>query len=389
MLNHDKATLIASTIAELMFPQPEPNGDDVLETYKEYIDRVRMKYQAEVLAPLRRASFIPEVFMSAKQWNAVRYNRVASKCIKKNSKIFEKRDEQRFKDYLTKVELGKAKIAAGALKPHEILDSALNYKSSFINKLVNELQWKSYVESLRSKGSLTNCLAVCDVSGSMTGTHGFHSEQPIKVAISLSLLVAELASPPYNNIFCTFSLHPVMHEIKGDTLQERYHNIAQTDWMMNTNFNLVFDLILARAVAVNLPPEGMIETLFVFSDMEFDAAESRNENEKTNFQIAKQKFESNGYKLPRLVFWNLRGDRRGHGNGASVPVRADEGNVALVSGFSGQMLANFMDGKLTEPVAAVVDEENKDGNGEAEAAKEVCVLFNLFLSFFIEPCIHF
>eukprot|EP00597_Dinobryon_sp_UTEXLB2267_P012698 CAMPEP_0170115432 /NCGR_PEP_ID=MMETSP0020_2-20130122/11488_1 /TAXON_ID=98059 /ORGANISM="Dinobryon sp., Strain UTEXLB2267" /LENGTH=681 /DNA_ID=CAMNT_0010342993 /DNA_START=54 /DNA_END=2099 /DNA_ORIENTATION=- len=375
MLNHDKTTLIASTIAELMFPSSESNDGNEVETYKDYIDRVRMKYQTEVLAPLRRASFVPEVFMSAKKWNEVDYNRVASKCMKKNCKSFEKHDIQRFTAYLSKVSKGKAKIAAGALKPYEMLQTAMDSSSSSIMSFMNELQWDSYVETLRSKGSLTNCLAVCDVSGSMFS--GYSGVEPITVAVSLSLLVAELASPPYNNIFCTFSLRPVMHEIKGDTLKERYDSIAnKDDWMMNTDFNAVFDLILSRAVAVNLPPEGMIQTIFVFSDMEFDAAESRIEGQKTNFQIAKQKFEKYGYKLPRIVFWNLRGDSRSHNRGASVPVRGDESNVALISGFSGQMLANFMDGKIEEPEVAVAAavEEPEVAVAAAEVEPEVVVV---------------
>ena len=32
-----------------------------------------------------------------------------------------------------------------------------------------ELQWQSYVDKLKEAGSLSNALAICDVSGSMTG----------------------------------------------------------------------------------------------------------------------------------------------------------------------------------------------------------------------------
>jgi hypothetical protein len=178
---------------------------------------------------------------------------------------------------------------------------------------------------------------------------------PIKVAVSLSLLVAELAQPPYNDIICTFSEKPVMHELKPGTLRERYESIADSSWMLNTDFNAVFSLILARAEAVKLPPEEMIRTVFVFSDMEFD--EAQGDHCKTNFQVAKDQFQSKGYALPKLVFWNLRGDERSTGQGASVPVRADEDDVALVAGFSGQMLANFMDGRLLDPPAEVEVEE--------------------------------
>ena len=359
---HDKSTLIASTIAELLFPQDTVKskvpGEEL--TRKEFIDIARMKYQKEVLAPLRRASCIPEVFMTAREWNLLPYNRVASTCMKKNSALFEKYDAERFMAYLTAVKAGEGRVASGALKPHEMLGEVTKgQEKSAITDLVNELQWKSYVEDVRSRGTLSNCLAVCDVSGSMCG-------EPLTAAVSMSMLLAEISKPPYNNIFCSFAIKPVMHEIRGETLRERYDNIVKTHWDTTTNFNAVFTLILDRAVAVKLPPEDMIRSVFVFSDMEFDVAQGR--SYVTNFQAAKMDFEAKGYVLPRIVFWNLRGDGRfgGTGPGASVPVRGDEENVVLISGYSGKMLAYFMDGKLEQYMAERQKELEQD-----EAQKQI------------------
>ena len=377
--NHDKATLIASTIAELIFPRDSiaskaskaGGGAEELMTYKEYIDIARMQYQTQVLSPLRRQSAVTEVFMSARQWHVLPYNRVSSLCMKKNVRRFTKHDQLRFDKFILDVQLGKKKrLASGAVKPHELLEVALKSKEDAVEFKVNELQWQSYVESLRSKGSLSNCLAVCDVSGSMSTMNGL----PLRVAVSLSLLVAELAQPPYNNIVCTFSSKPYMHEVEPGTLRERYNGLVRADWSMSTDFNAVFSLILARAQAARLPPEEMIRTVFVFSDMEFDEAQRSNyyHPNPTNFEAAKSEFESQGYSLPRLVFWNLRGDTRSTGRGASVPVRADEADVALVSGFSGQMLANFLDGQLLDPAVQEEEEEeeeeedNKDSDEEEE-----------------------
>ena len=53
------------------------------------------------------------------------------------------------------------------------------------------------------------------------------------------------------------------------------------------------------------------------------------------------KFEAAGYKLPQVVYWNLRASCiRGQ---KSTPVTYDQEGVALVSGFSGQLLKLFMD----------------------------------------------
>ena len=68
----------------------------------------------------------------------------------------------RFLNYLEDVKKGKAKIAAGALLPHEIIASLDEGESE-----VAELQWKRMVEDLQQEGKLRDCIAVCDVSGSI------------------------------------------------------------------------------------------------------------------------------------------------------------------------------------------------------------------------------
>ncbi len=122
------------------------------------------------------------------------------------------------------------------------------------------------------------------------------------------------------------------------------------DWQGSTDVNAAFDLILKRACDAKISQEQMIETLFIFSDMQFDdACGSWNSKEdyysktpSTNFKVAQANFEKHGYKLPKVVFWNLRGC--GYGESASVPVTQTEEGTALVSGFSGQLLKLFMDG---------------------------------------------
>ena len=133
----------------------------------------------------------------------------------------------------------------------------------------------------------------------------------------------------------------------------------------NTDLNAVFTRILERALASNISAEQMIGTLFIFSDMQFDVAirahaelimssdssdasngDSDNSNDDndgttactdTNFKVAQAEFKKHGYKLPKIVFWNLQG------NGI-VPVTHNEQGVALVAGFSGQLLKLFLAG---------------------------------------------
>ena len=116
------------------------------------------------------------------------------------------------------------------------------------------------------------------------------------------------------------------------------------EWGGSTDINAAFSLILQRACEAKIPQEQMIETLFIFSDMQFDLAcyDYSSHSSNTNFEVAQADFEKHGYKLPKVVFWNLRG--YGFGESASVPVSQTEEGTALVSGFSGQLLKLFMDG---------------------------------------------
>lgn len=305
-----------------------------------YVNRVRDRLRKQVLVPLRKALELPEVFMCSNQWGSLPYNRVASVAMKSYKSLFSKHDTERFGVYLEKVQTGKAKIAAGALLPHEIIAS-LNEEDG---EKVAELQWARMVEDLSKNGRLTNCSAVCDVSGSMSGT-------PMKVCVALGLLVSELSEDPWKGNVITFSASPELHKIQGDSLVSKTEFVRMMEWGANTDFQKVFDRILQVAVEGNLSEDQMIKRVFVFTDMEFDEAcgrynyceydydmeeidESQKASQKweTDYEVIQRKFQDKGYgKVPEIVFWNLR-------NSSETPVMATENGVALVSGFSKNLL---------------------------------------------------
>ncbi|KAK1270623.1 hypothetical protein QJS04_geneDACA021617 [Acorus gramineus] len=212
--------------------------------------------------------------------------------------------------------------AAGALLPHEILAEA--------HSEVAELQWRRMVSDLQEKGKLKNCIAVCDVSGSMSGT-------PMDVCVALGMLVAELSEEPWKGKVITFSAAPQLHLIEGETLAEKTSFVREMNWGMNTDLQAVFDRILEVAVEGGLEAEKMIKRMFVFSDMEFDQASAR--LWETDYMVIRRKFEEKGYGsvVPDIVFWNLRDSR-------STPVRSMDKGVALVSGFSKNLLKLFLEG---------------------------------------------
>ncbi|KAK3132112.1 hypothetical protein QOZ80_6AG0515970 [Eleusine coracana subsp. coracana] len=320
----DRTTLLCEAIARRLFPRDSsPDYADMSEEHYAY--RVLHRLRREVLVPLRKVLELPEVYMSAQRWSELPYTRVASVAMKRYKGLFKKHDETRFGKYLEDVEAGKAKIAAGALLPHEIAAAA--YRGEDDN--VSELQWRRMVEDLRKKGSLSNCITVCDVSASMKGL-------PMEVCIALGLLISELSEEPWAGRAITFSARPQIHMITGKTLRDKLSFVRHMDWGGNTNFQATFDRILQVAVDAKLAPEKMIKTLFVFSDMEFDQA-SQNPWE-TDYQAICRKFRDAGYGdvVPQIVFWNLRDSR-------STPVTSTQPGVAMVSGFSKNLVKLFLE----------------------------------------------
>ncbi|TVU08369.1 hypothetical protein EJB05_41772, partial [Eragrostis curvula] len=329
---YDRSTLLCEAIARRLFPKGSAPDlpQDLEDEYYAYRVRERLR---KALPPLRRALKLPEVFISAQAWGEVVYPRVASVAMKNYKELFLKHDAERFGLYLADVESGKAKIAAGALLPHEILESA--------GDGVADLQWERMVTDLRSLGKLNNCLAVCDVSGSMSGL-------PMDVCVALGLLLSELCDEPWHHRVITFSAHPQLHVIAGKTLTEKAQFIRHMDWGCNTDFQAVFDKLLGVAVAGKLPQERMVKKVFVFSDMEFDEASSR--PWETDHEAITRKFTEAGYgdAVPEIVFWNLR-------DSESVPVTAEQKGVALVSGFSKNMVKLFLDGEGIASPRAVME----------------------------------
>ncbi|WJX93762.1 hypothetical protein P8452_75252 [Trifolium repens] len=317
----DKSTLLCESIAKRIFPREEYEG--VEEAHYAY--RVRDRLRKDVLVPLRKVLDLPEVFIGANQWNLIPYNRVASVAMKFYKEKFLKHDKERFEKYLEDVKAGKTTIAAGALLPHKIIGSLVDGDGG----KVAELQWKRMVDDLLKKGKMRNCLAVCDVSGSMNGI-------PMEVSVALGLLVSELSDEPWKGKVITFSEEPQLHVIQGDDLQSKVDFVKRMKWGMNTDFQKVFDRILDVAVNGNLKEDQMIKRIFVFSDMEFDQASAN--SWETDYQAITRKYRKKGYgsAVPQIVFWNLR-------DSTATPVPATQKGVALVSGFSKNLLTLFLD----------------------------------------------
>ena len=227
----DRSTLLCESIARRVFPRESyVEYQGVEEAHYAY--RVQDRSRKQVLVPLRKVLELPEVYIGANRWGEIKYNRVASVAMKFYKEKFLKHDKDRFKGYLEDVKAGKSTIAAGALLPHEIIKS-LKDKDG---RQVAELQWKRMVDDLLKKGKLKNCLAICDVSGSMRGEN-------MEVFVALGVLVSEPSEEPWKGKLITFSKNPKLYLIRGNDHVSNTSFVRRMEWGMNTDFQKVFDLV--------------------------------------------------------------------------------------------------------------------------------------------------
>lgn len=305
-----------------------------------------------MLTTLREHLNILEMLMATQQYDKIDFSKIPATAMKKMNKAFNRdgnakgeETEQRIKlhlsytEFMQKLSKGETKINVTGIQPHELIGHYYGGKNNQIDPLVEE-QWKLIMERVKEKGAFKKVTAVVDVSGSMEGI-------PMQVAIALGLMVADCSEGSFSKQVITFHSRPSWHKITGDTLMEKVNCLARAQWGGSTNLRATFMLILDEALRYQLNPDQMIETLFVFTDMQFDSAFESNSS--STFEDVKLLFEQNGYALPKIIFWNLRSS-----DSKSLPVLKDEENVALLSGFSAELLNCIIDAKEFTPLTIML-----------------------------------
>jgi len=78
-------------------------------------------------------------------------------------------------------------------------------------------------------------MAMCDVSGNMTIPYVKNGPMPVTMAISLSLLVSELAAEPFKGLLLTFSSTPEFFSVPDGPLEAKVEATRGMSWGNNTN----------------------------------------------------------------------------------------------------------------------------------------------------------
>lgn len=267
-----------------------------------------------------------ETAMCQNYWDKIEYSKVPSKANVIYRDAFRKHDKDRYCKFINEARKadGTVKINTGTLYPYDIVN---NYLDAWSVKSTIDPTLEALWNNLPDYCGGSNSIVVADTSGSMMG-------MPIAIAASLAIYFAERNIGIFHNEFITFSARPKFIQFKdGDTLQHRVNKTVSLSIVENTNIQATFDLVLKAAVDNHIPEKEMPASIIVISDMEFDDAQcnsywTMSSKPKTNFEAIKEKYAEAGYKMPKLIFWNV--DSRND----NLPVRQDESGVVLVSGSS-------------------------------------------------------
>lgn len=324
--------------------------------------KMSQKEYRQTLSKLRAYSNVVETKISVSDWSGIDYDKVPAKANLKYDKAFERHDMERRCDYLMRVYFGEGKLNAKGVMPYEITHRITGlgyYGGALLDDMLAELMWKRLIaEGFRNDWGLEDAIVVADGSGSMyTKVFGNSSVWAIEVCNSLAIYFAEQLRGVFHNKAITFSSRPQFIDLRDDTsLKDKLEIMYAYNEVANTNIEAVFDLILDMAKNRNVSREELPKQVLVISDMEFDRATEpmswKNEDwapvNDTLFANIAQKYEQNGYRMPRLIFWNVCGRTD------TIPKVENEEGLCLLSGFSQNAMKIVADKTQKDPYDALL-----------------------------------
>jgi hypothetical protein len=262
--------------------------------------------------------------MSDKEWSEINYSSVPGSAMRKYNRAFTKQDSKRFDEWKNDKT---TKASVSATYPHDIF--------KIDDKDLIEKQWHSLPNYLEDSNEVI--LPMIDTSGSMFG-------EPLAIAISLGMYLAERNNSEFKDMFLSFSEQPELIKITGTDVMDKMKNIEGAHWGMNTDFERAYMHILNMAKKHNVVKSSMPTMLLVLSDMQFDDSQ----NGMTHFNHMKEEYERYGYDLPKIVFWNLACHY-------GTPAECSDDSVAMISGFNPKIMEAVLNAKEFNPIDVMLE----------------------------------
>lgn len=315
------------------------------------------KYRV-MLSNLRRHLCIVETYMSKNKWSKIDYSKVPSKANLIYKNAFLNHDCKRRQSFLDALQKGSTKINSSVLYPHEIVNKYKNqYNISPYDcydkndtDIVLEEMWKK----LPVNNIINDILIVRDGSGSMETRLPNSSATILDVADALTIYCSEHSTGNISkDTFITFSSNPEIVDLSScKTLKDKLCLLQSYDDCSNTDIEKVFNLILKTAIKNHYDQSELPKNILIISDMQFDYVVNDYNNNGFQkytpiFEEFKNRYAQYGYKMPKLIFWNL--NQNDH---LTVPLQENENGLILLSGYS-TMLMNMVCSTEIDPLKAL------------------------------------
>ena len=396
----DQATMAGGKVS--LMAKHAPREDKYPEQFKALANRLfpselkysrRLKALRQALAAMNKVAHTVEVPMCAKQFAEIKPEEVPGRALQKYTKAFLNQpstyrhpdhrrplvDEDRvacaehFAEHFAKAAKGEAKLnGSKTVFPHELIkkvvrslrqeclyysqDAVYNADPAIMRPEEKDAVvgvWNQMVKDAKEGGGLGRSLAMCDFSGSMQSS-GSNGDTPYWVSMALGLLISEVTTKEFEDVFLTFDSEPTFHHLpKGDIFERAVSIGASIAQGTSTDFQKAMDLVLQRCKTMRVRPGQEPENLIVLTDMNWDQACASNQLShftgnsyrhhvktapwQTHVEAIKESFkragedmwgEGQGLKMPRIVIWNIAA------TSTDFHAKADTEGVVMLAGWS-------------------------------------------------------
>ena len=325
---------------------------------KRFAKEFGLSYESyrKMLSKLRAYLDVTEVKTCGNRWGEIDYNKVSSGANIRYTEAFKKHDGERYLEHCNKAldvaNNPDVKMHASVLYPHEIWEKYTKTSYyGYVETLDADISLEALWKNLADLGDCGNTMVVVDGSGSMVSKCAFSNVKPINISRSLGVYFAERCKGEFHNILMEFSRRPKLIDLNGcKTLRDKIVEMCKYNDCTNTDIEAVFMLILQTAVNAHMMQSDLPDRILIVSDMEFDCATSYTSKKlygmKSLFDELADRFAKYGYKLPKLVFWNVNSRTN------AIPMTENEMGVIMVSGYSPNIMSMIMSNQ-TDPWLAL------------------------------------
>lgn len=322
-----------------------------------------LKEYRKTLSYLRSYLNVIEVKMSNNEWGKIDYSKVPSKANLIYCGAFFKHDAERRSKYLDDLKNGNTKINANSMFLYDIVHKYMSSNEfNFVYRGIKVKEDTTLEELWKAQNKVegfTDTLVVRDGSSSMTVPVGNSHVTALDVCSAITIYASENNTGEYKDKFITFSSKPQYVDLSNKhSLAEKLTELYAHNDCSNTDIESVFNMVLDTAIKHNCKQEDLPKQILIISDLEFDSV-ANDDNywfdnrkhakkfDKTLFEEIADRFDENGYNLPKLVFWNVNSRTN------AVPLQKNELGVILVSGFSKNIFDMVLSTEL-DPYKALI-----------------------------------